>query len=67
VLNTGIVVSMSKSPRVTFKYSRVSASDWQIEAHYTGAEIRNLKGKAEIDDWLRKPAHRLTEIAGYAK
>jgi hypothetical protein len=31
VLNTGIVVSMSKSPRVTFKYNRVSASDWQIE------------------------------------
>jgi hypothetical protein len=43
VLNTGIVVSMSKSPRVTFKYKRVSENDWQIEAHYAGAEIRYIK------------------------
>jgi hypothetical protein len=56
VLNTGIVVSMSKSPRVIFKYNRVSESDWQIEAHYPGAEIRyikDFKSKAEIDDWLQ--------------
>jgi hypothetical protein len=56
VLNTGIVVSMSKSPRVTFKYKRVSENDWQIEAHYPGAEIRYIKefkSKAEIDDWLQ--------------
>jgi hypothetical protein len=56
VLNTGIVVSMSKSSRVTFKYNRISASDWQIEAHYPGAEIRynkSFKSKAEIDDWLQ--------------
>jgi hypothetical protein len=46
---------MSKSPRVTFKYDRVSEDDWQIEAHYPGAEIRyirGLKSKADIDEWL---------------
>ena len=30
---------MSK-PRVTFKFSRVAEGDWQIEAHYPGAEIQ---------------------------
>ena len=45
---------MSKSPRVTFKYKRVAEDDWQIEAHYPGAEIRYIKGfksKIEIDEW----------------
>jgi hypothetical protein len=45
---------MSK-PRVTFKLKRVAEGDWQIEAHYPGAEIRYIRGfktKAEIDEWL---------------
>ena len=47
---------MSKTPRVTFKLSRVAEGDWQIEAHYPGAEIRYIKGfktKIEIDEWLQ--------------
>jgi hypothetical protein len=55
MLKTGIVLSMSKSPRVTFKYHRIAEDEWQIEAHYPGAEIRyirNFKSKAEIDEWL---------------
>jgi hypothetical protein len=47
---------MSKSPRVTFKYNRVAESDWQVEAHFPGAEIRYIKGfrsKSEIDEWLQ--------------
>ncbi len=46
--------SMSK-PRVTFKLKRVAEGDWQIEAHYPGAEIRHISGfktKAEVDEWL---------------
>jgi hypothetical protein len=46
---------MSKSPRVTFKFNRIAEGDWQIEAHYPGAEIRYITGfktKAEIDEWL---------------
>ena len=46
---------MSKSPRVIFKYKRIAEGDWQIEAHYPGAEIRYIKGfksKTEIDEWL---------------
>ena len=71
MLNTGIVVSMSKSPRVTFKYNRVSESDWQIEAHCPGAEIRYITGltsKVEADEWLagnRKLAWLRSQ--GYAK
>jgi hypothetical protein len=45
---------MSK-PRVTFKFDRVAEGDWQIEAHYPGAEIRYIRGfktKAEVDEWL---------------
>ncbi len=45
---------MSK-PRVTFKLKRVAEGDWQIEAHYPGAEIRHIRGlktKAEVDEWL---------------
>jgi len=50
-----MLVPMSKSPRVTFKYKRIAEDDWQIEAHYPGAEIRYIKpfkSKAEIDEWL---------------
>jgi hypothetical protein len=51
----GIIGPMSKSPRVTFKFNRIAEGDWQIEAHYPGAEIRYIRGfktKAEIDEWL---------------
>jgi len=47
--------AMSK-PRVDFKYKRIAEDDWQIEAHYAGAEIRYIKpfkSKAEIDEWLQ--------------
>jgi hypothetical protein len=46
---------MSKS-RVTFKLKRIAEDDWQIEAHYPGAEIRYIKGfktKVETDEWLQ--------------
>jgi hypothetical protein len=51
---------MSKSPRVIFKFNRIAEGDWQIEAHYPGAEIRYewLAGSLRID-WLRSQ--------GYAK
>jgi hypothetical protein len=48
-------MAKSKSPRVTFKMERISDGDWQIQAHYPGAEIRYIKGltsKAEVDEWL---------------
>jgi hypothetical protein len=48
---------MSESPQVIFKYKRIAEGDWQIEAHYPGAEIRYIKGfksKAEIDEWLQR-------------
>ncbi len=41
--------------RVTFKLKRIAEDDWQIEAHYPGAEtriIKGLKSKAEVDEWL---------------
>jgi hypothetical protein len=34
---------------------RIAQDDWQIEAHYPGAEIRYIKGlksKVEVDEWL---------------
>ena len=37
------------------KFKRVAEGDWQIEAHYPGAEIRHISGfktKAEVDEWL---------------
>jgi hypothetical protein len=34
---------MSK-PRVEFKYKRIAEDEWQIEAHYPGAELRQIKG-----------------------
>jgi hypothetical protein len=42
--------------RVEFKYKRIAEDEWQIEAHYPGAELRHIKGfksKAEVDDWLQ--------------
>jgi len=42
--------------RVVFKLKRVAEGDWQIEAHYPGAEIRYIKGlksKVEVDEWLQ--------------
>ncbi|MGO9045555.1 MAG: hypothetical protein ACLQFW_01525 [Xanthobacteraceae bacterium] len=42
--------------RVVFKLKRIAEGDWQIEAHYPGAEIRYIKGfksKAEVDEWLQ--------------
>jgi hypothetical protein len=47
---------MSKSPKVTFKPLRIAEGEWQIEAHYPGAEVRYINGltsKADIDDWLQ--------------
>jgi hypothetical protein len=44
-----------KAPRVVFKMQRIAEGDWQIQAHYPGAEIRYIKGfksKAEVDEWL---------------
>jgi hypothetical protein len=62
--------TMSK-PRVDFKYKRIAEDDWQIEAHYPGAEIRHIKpfkSKAEIDEWLQG-LRRLEWLRsqGYAK
>ena len=67
----GHIAPMSKSPRVTFRPKRVAEDDWQIEAHYPGAEIRYIKGlksKAEIDDWLQG-SRRIDWLRshGYAK
>lgn len=52
---SGIFGLMAK-PRVTFKLKRIAEDDWQIEAHYPGAEIRYIKGfktKIETDEWLQ--------------
>ncbi len=62
---------MAKSPRVTFKYKRLAEGEWQIEAHYPGAEIRHIKGftsKTEIDEWLQR-TRRIAWLRsqGYAK
>jgi hypothetical protein len=62
---------MSKSPRVNFSTKRIAGGDWQIEAHYPGAEIRYVRGftsKADADAWLdgeRKIAWLRSQ--GYAK
>jgi hypothetical protein len=61
---------MSK-PRVVFTPKRIAEGDWQIEAHYPGAEIRYIPGfesKAAVDEWLngnRKLAWLRAQ--GYAK
>ena len=57
--------------RVVFKMKRIAEGDWQIEAHYPGAEIRYIKGlksKAEVDEWLQGP-RRIDWLRsqGYAK
>lgn len=47
---------MSKFPKVIFKPQRIAEGEWQIEAHYPGAEVRYIKSltsKADIDDWLQ--------------
>jgi len=60
-----------QSPRVVFHPKRIAESDWQIEAHFPGAEIRYITGltdKADIDDWMggsRKIAWLRSQ--GYAK
>jgi hypothetical protein len=61
---------MSK-PRVAFKPKRISEGEWQIEAHYPGAEIRRIKGfanKTDIDEWLQG-SRRIDWLRsqGYAK
>ena len=61
---------MSK-PRVEFKCKRIAEDEWQIEAHYPGAELRHIKGfgrKAEVDEWLQG-SHRIDWLRsqGYAK
>jgi hypothetical protein len=61
---------MSKT-RVEFKYKRIAEDEWQIEAHYPGAELRHIKGftsKAEIDEWLQG-SRRIDWLRsqGYAK
>jgi hypothetical protein len=61
---------MSK-PRVTFNLKRIAEGEWQIEAHYLGAEIRYITGLTSKDDayeWLngnRKLAWLRSQ--GYAK
>ena len=46
-------------------------SDWQIEAHYPGVEIRYIKGlksKAEADEWLQGTRRiEWLRSQGYAK
>jgi hypothetical protein len=62
---------MGKTPRVEFRPKRIAEGDWQIEAHYPGAEIRYITGltsKSDIDDWMsgsRKIAWLRSQ--GYAK
>jgi hypothetical protein len=57
--------------RVTFELKRIAEGDWQIEAHYPGAETRIIKGltsKADVDEWLQGP-RRIDWLRsqGYAK
>src|ERR1044071_5312803 len=62
---------MGKTPEVVFRPKLIAEGDWQIEAHYPGAEIRYVTGltsKADIDDWMggsRKIAWLRSQ--GYAK
>ncbi len=44
-----------KSPRVVFKMQRIEEGDWQIQAHCSETDIRQIKGfktKEEVDEWL---------------
>ncbi|MGA8611463.1 MAG: hypothetical protein WB760_07050 [Xanthobacteraceae bacterium] len=57
-LKTGqwVIVGPMAKDRVTFIMKRLAEDDWQIEAHYPGAEIRYIKGlksKADVDEWLQ--------------
>lgn len=66
----GHIAFMGKE-RVIFKMKRIAEDDWQIEAHYPGAEIRYIKGltnKAEVDEWLQG-SRRIDWLRsqGYAK
>jgi hypothetical protein len=58
-------------PRVTFRIKRIAENDWQIEAHYEGAEVRIISGltsKADADDWLNGPRKvAWLRSQGYAK
>jgi hypothetical protein len=50
-----LYMAKPKAPRVNFKMRRIAEDDWQIEAHYPGADIRYIKGlksKTDVDDWL---------------
>jgi hypothetical protein len=50
------IFSLMGKGRVIFKMKQIAEGDWQIEAHYPGAEIRYVKGfksKAEVDEWLQ--------------
>jgi hypothetical protein len=62
---------MGKTLRVVFKHERIADGDWQIQAHYPGAEIRfigGFKSKAEIDEWLAGDGKiRWLRSQGYAK
>ena len=62
---------MGKTARVIFKHQRIEDGDWQIQAHYAGAEIRyikDFKSKAEIDEWLTGDGKiKWLRSQGYAK
>ena len=52
----------------TFKLRRIAEGEWQIEAHYAGAEIRYVKGFKSMTNGLRAACEidRLRS-QGYAK
>jgi hypothetical protein len=55
-LDDPAIFGVMAKERVVFKMKRIAEGDWQIEAHYPGAEIRYIKGlksKAEVDEWLQ--------------
>jgi hypothetical protein len=54
--STAAWFARSRDPRVEFKYKRIAEDEWQIEAHYPGAELRHFKGfksEVETDEWLQ--------------
>jgi hypothetical protein len=70
-LDDPAIFGVMAKERVVFKMKRIAEGDWQIEAHYPGAEIRYIKGlksKAEVDEWLQGP-RRIDWLRsqGYAK
>jgi hypothetical protein len=60
---------MGKTPQVVFHPKRIAQGNWQIEAHFPGAEIRYITGLMDkADIWMggsRKIAWVRSE--GYAK